>query len=299
MRAWSLARGALARFVDDVLGQEPAFLVLRMTLVLLLLHGAQSWHLTVSLRVICAITILSPALTGSALVWLVLSLAMVWSNAVDWLLIDNHKYLITYWCLVCSLALASGQAQRVLKHNARLLIGLCFGLAVVWKALTADFADGSFLYMTFLTDSRVFSVSELIGSLGMDELVQNRMLLRSMTGAPVDGMSVALNGDPGLWTVTRGMALWTFAIEGAVAAAFLWWRRGRLDRWRNTLLIVFVLTTYFVLPVSGFAFALAVLGFAQCDPLERRARVAYLGLLMLIPFIQVPWASYASSLING
>jgi len=53
--------------------------------------------------------------------------------------------------------------------------------------------------------------------------------------------------------------------------------------------MTFVATTYFLLPVTGVAFALIVLAPSCCCVEDRRIRIAYLSMLVAIQLTRIPW----------
>ena len=66
-------------------------------------------------------------------------------------------------------------------------------------------------------------------------------------------------------------------------------RRGWL---RHALLLAFCAVTYAIAPVVSFGWLLLAMGIAQCDPDERRMRLAYLGVFaLLLLFLHAPWAA--------
>ncbi len=283
----------------EVVTMPRDLIVLRLTLLLLMLHGSQQgWKLDVPLRVLCgAMLVHSPLLTSRAL-WLVVTCTVVVMNAMHWFHIDNHKYLMTYWCVGCTLAVASGSRDAVLRQNARMLVGICFALAVIWKLAAGQFVDGSFLHWTFLEDGRVESTSMLVGNLSADQLAENRSLISLLKSSPGDGVGVTLSTSDGLRWVTLAMSWWTLLIETAVAVTFLAPRHSRIAKLRDWTLIIFVATTYGLLPVIGFAFTLCILGFMQCEPERRRTGLAYLGLLVAIQLTRIPWDNIVGSMMS-
>jgi hypothetical protein len=276
-------RGVLAHLLDLPRHE----LGLRLTLLLLLLHGAQTWDLDVSLSVLCGIAIVCTPLSRSTTMWLVISGALTWSNALHWNTIDNHKYLITYWCYVCALATTAGDPARVMSVNARAMIGLAFALAVLWKLVAGQYLDGSFLYFEFLTERRLGAACHMISDLSWDDLERNQRLLSQLSATLLPDMSIRLEGGAGLRRLTLGMSYWTLLIEGLVALAFLVPRRSWLGRFRDAYLMVFTATTYFLLPVAGFAFVLTLLGLMQSD--RPGFRKLYLVLFVAVQLVQVPW----------
>ncbi len=279
-------RGLFAHLMD----LPPHVLGLRLTLLLLLLHGAQTWDLDVSLSVLCGIAIVCSPLSQSPVMWFVISGALTWSNALHWDTIDNHKYLITYWCYVCALVCTADHSAQVMRTNARVLIGLAFGFAVLWKLVAGEYLDGSFLYFEFLTEKRLGAASHLISGLSYDDLERNQLLLSQLSATLLPEMSIRLAGSEGLRKLCLGMSYWTLLIEGVVAFTFLVPRTPLLGRYRDVFLMVFVATTYFLLPVAGFAFVLTLLGLMQCE--RGIFRRIYLVLFICVQLVQVPWVPW-------
>jgi len=87
-------------------------------------------------------------------------------------------------------------------------------------------------------------------------------------------------------------------IEGLVALAFLspWpaWLWQQRDWW----LILFIVTTYTVIPVFAFAAILLLMGLAQCPLHHQRRAQVYLSLLLLIP-VWLPLPQGIFSLLRG
>jgi len=172
----ALKSNASSSAIAALLAQPRHHLVLRLTLLLLLLHGASTIYLDVPLRVLCCLMLLVPALLGNQMIWTLIC-GLVWlMNATDWLWLDNHKILISYWCLVCALSVSAKKTDQVLAWNGRVLIGLTFLFATFWKVAGGEYWDGSFLHYTFLTDGRVAAIASFIGGLSPDTLIQNQLL---------------------------------------------------------------------------------------------------------------------------
>ena len=280
----------LKTHIDNFLSQPRDLLTLRLTLLLLILHGSSTWTLDMPQRALCGLMLLSRGLLLDRWLWLVVAALTVWINALHWAWIDNHKYLITYWCLACAFAVGSADRDRVLAVNGRLLIGLAFFFAVVWKLMGGEYLNGAFLHFTVLTDARLEVAGTFAGGLTSDVLPQNRMLMSLITVFPDETTGVVLQTSTQLkWVALLG-SYWTLLIEGAVALAFLIHRRRLPERYKDALLMIFIVTTYGLLPVSGFAFLLCVMGFAQCEIAYPKRRVVYLALFILVQFIKLPWA---------
>lgn len=272
-------------------GAEPLDLVVRLTLLILLLRPGRDWRVAPALLLAAGSALVWPRLQRQPALWGALALltaARIW---IDWPLSDNHAYLLAYWCLALGLALATAEPARALAPTARLLLGLVFACAVLWKlALSRDYADGTFFAVTLLEDPRFGGFTRLVAGLGPDLLERAREAL----GQHVDG-TIALVPVPALparfWLVARGLTLWTVGLEALVALAFLWPAPVAGAATRNALLLVFCISTFAVAPVAGFGWLLVTLGLAQCRPERAATRAAYLGAFALILLYEdVPWS---------
>ena len=279
----------LRRALDDILLQPRYLLILRMTALLLLLHGATRWTLDVPLRIVCGAMLLSPVLLTTRWLWFGITGALVAGNLLDWAYIDNHKYLMVYWCAACTLAVASDDPDRVLGGNGRVLLGLVFSLAVLWKLMAGEYLNGEFLHFTFLQDARLEVPVRAAGDLDPSVLSLNRLLKAALASVPHPEGYVELTSNLRLRAIALVASYWTFLIEGALAVAFLAPRLFRRATLVHPLLMTFIATTYFLLPVTGFAFALVVLALSCCPTDNRRIRIAYLGMLVAIQLTRIPW----------
>jgi hypothetical protein len=279
-------------FLHDLLTQPRHLLVLRFTALLLLLYGSSTVVLDIPLRVLCGLMLLSPPLLTHQVMWVMICGIVWWVNASDWLWIDNHKILITYWCLVCALAVSAEDTDGVLAGNGRVLIGLTFLFATTWKILAGEYWNGAFLHYTFLTDDRVEAVATAIGGLSSHALPQNRLLESLLKQFPQAIGSVTLTSSPRLQAFTLAASYWTLWIEGTVAIAFLVNPLRLFSQFRDWFLILFIATTYFLLPVLGFAYILIIMGFAQCHPEQTAIRVAYIVLFAFLQLSRLPWSAW-------
>jgi nitrate reductase NapE component len=262
-------------------------LTLRLTALVLILDGASSPLLQALLRIACSAIIVLPGVARRPQVWWFLVVAMVGCNAQEWYKIDNHKYLMTYWVLACGLW-TSGAAG--IHTTARLLVAVVFSLATIWKLLAGQFFDGSFLYASFFTEPRLIPVAAWVGGMPPAELGTGADAVRFMLATGEPETSLPLPRVPRLGAVAMAMSWLGILIEGSVAALHIAASR-RLDTARHGALITFVVLTYFIFPVTGFASILGVIGFAQCDPYQMRAQTSYLLVLGVIQLTVVPWRS--------
>lgn len=309
--------GWLRAWGHDLLDAPGHLMALRMTALLFLLYGSSDLWLDIPLQMVCGALLLSPYLLRQPAAWATVCVLLWGFNLADWAWIDNHKYLMSYWALVCVLALISPRPGEVLAHNARWLIGLAFAFALLWKLLAGQYLDGSFLHYTFLGDERLSFASRWLGGLSVDQLAHNRAVEAELADHPALGAAVAFHTTALMRQTALISSYWTLFIEGTVAFAFLLPSRlatefheksttgpRRLLGWfsatRDLWLLGFLLTTYLLLPVLGFAYLLAVMGFCQVVNArnadthvltlrERRLRLGYLFLFALLQLARLPW----------
>jgi hypothetical protein len=258
------------------------------------------WFVLPIILGVAALTLVSPHVLRTPATWMTLSLLIAIRIADDWPLADNHIYLLAYWCLAIALALRAVDVSSVLATNGRLLVGLAFALAVLWKGvLSPDYLDGRFFRVTLLTDPRFTDVATLIGGLSAAELDRNRTALDSLPeGAEL--LTPLEIAEP--WRLRAFASATTWGVllfEACVALVFLA-GVGRQPGWvRHGLLLAFCLTTYAFAPVAGFGWLLLVLGLAQCDDRWNGLRRAYVAaFLLVLLYAEVPWAGLLSQWIS-
>ncbi len=137
-------------------------------------------------------------------------------------------------------ALRSAAPAEFLATNARLLVGLAFAFAVIWRlALSADFADGSFFRVTLLLDPRFEWLATLAGGIGPEELGALRAHLLQHVHAAAPGASGAIELPAGIEGLAVGLTAGVALPESAIAVAFLWPPRSAVSAWRGPLLLAF------------------------------------------------------------
>lgn len=265
-------------------------LTLRLTLLALLLRPIGDWFFRPVILSLAIFGVALPNQLRRPLLWSVLAILTGLRVILSWPMADNHAYLLCYWCLAVALALVSRDPRACLALNARLLVGLTFACAALWKVvLSPDYLDGRFFGVLLLTDRRFESFARIAGGL-TPELLES---LRAFVTQHVDGPFLATLGAPQapsrfLW-LTYLMTWWTVLLEGAIAVTFLWPLTHRMAQRRDTLLLLFCVTTYAVAPVEGFGWLLIAMGIAQCDSAQRKTRLLYLAAFFLIVFYRDEW----------
>lgn len=258
------------RFLDEqvvrVLGESPFELGAAMTLVMIAVSLHEPfWYLKAGIMVLAATALVVRRLVWNPLLWLGLVGVFVLSFTFTWFDQNNHDYLKLYWCLGIGVALLAADPQRALRWNARVLLGLCFLFATLWKVLSPDYLSGAFFNYFLVQDSRFELIAHHIGGLGAYELFSGRLARVGFQrfGDLEAGLAVA-DAVRVSW-VAPILTWWTVFIEGLVAAAFLWPEGRGLSRWRDLVLLVFMLSTYVIAPILYFAWVLCAMGVVQCD----------------------------------
>jgi len=263
-------------------------LVAPLTLVLLLLYPVGHEEVSIALQLGAVAGLVYRPLQRVPGYWMLLALGMGAGCAILWHDADNHKYLITYWCLALGLSCMADDTATALRINARLLVGLCFLFAVAWKLRTSDFLTGGYYQFSMLTDDRLFSVGQLFTGMAPDAYFQNQEAIDQLTAYSSTLDQVSLTGAARLRPLSVLLVVWTLLVESWVVVSFLWPGSSQWSaRLRYTSLLVFVATTYAAAHVGGFAWILTIMGLAQVQRAHATWRLAYLGALGLIILYQL------------
>lgn len=278
--------------VQQAVGQwDTLDLVGTFTVILVLVFNSGPQSFQVPIRVLCIGALVYRPLLRHPAFWLALAGVLGIMYGLRWYVADNHKFLLTYWCLALGLSTLTRDPEQALRTNARLLLGLCFLLAVLWKLRTPGFLEGGFMHFTFLTDVRFKNVAELVGGLEAGSLAYNRTeALATLTNFNSTVQEVSLQSNTRLALMSEALAWWTVVIETLIFVAFLAPTRWFISRWRDLTLLPFLLTTYAVAHVISFAWILAILGLAQASHSFKYARLLYIFALFMILVFGYEWS---------
>ena len=261
----------------------PLALPLRLTLLALLLHPLGAPPLRVGLLALACAGLLSSRVLRHPALWLTLSALLAVRVLQSWPLADNHAYLLVYWSLAAALALAGDDPARDLAWNGRVLVGLAFAFAALWKlALSPDYLDGTFFRVTLLEDRRFADLARTVGGLAPEPY----QTLRAFVTTHADGVAGPWREGPrqpaGFVRLAGALSFGTLALEAALALSFLAPLLRGVTRARDPLLLVFCATVYAVATVETFGWLLLAMGLAQCHPGRRSTRAAYLAVYALV-----------------
>lgn len=260
-----------------------------MTLLLLLVYPSSFWYVRIPLTVLCVSAFVFSALRFDPRFWFVTAMVVIAGNYQNWFLVDNHKYLLGYWCLALFCCFLSEAPERTLAAIARKLIAFSFLLAVFWKIASRDFLDGTFFHYALLLDDRFRGVSELLGGMTNELMGGNRTAYRALINFDSRIDAVQLLFTRGITYLARFLTWWTLLIEVVVAVSFLWPLGKSISRWRDFFLLIFILSTYSVAPVLGFGWTLIIMGLVQCEDRYRYVRWLYMAAFVVLQIYNLPF----------
>jgi len=240
-----------------------------------------------AIKVCSLIAFVWPHAVTNRYVWTGISGLFAWYIGGDRFLHDNHMYLYMWWAFACTgslwLAVPKDRAE-FLRRNSQALIGLAFGFATFWKLWGGQYIDGGFLTFYIRTNRDTTSLLNSLGILPNEVVDQNMKALSALILDPGIRQCVVA-GTPAADLLAKLVAWWTILIEFAVAASFL----IRLPL-RNYVMAIFVVSTYFFLPIYGFCCCLIVMTYAQLEGKAQRWQMVVLGLFlaMVMRWLLVP-----------
>ena len=265
--------------------------VLTLTAVILLLRPLDVWWIAPFVLAAACLSLVLRAVRRAPITWLLVASLIGVRIAVVWPLSDNHIYLLAYWCLAMGLALTSFAPAPTLATSSRWLLGAAFAMAVLWKAaLSPDYIDGRFFRVTLLTDERFADASLVFGGLSREQMDENRAFLEPLP-AGAELLHPPTFVEPPRLRLFAALATWGgLVLELAIAVLCLIPAWGRVEIARHGALLTFCVTTYALAPVAGFGWLIATMGLAQCRVDQRRLRVAYIVVFVLILlYSELPW----------
>ena len=260
-----------------------------MTLLLLLDYPSSFWYVRIPLTVLCVSAFVFSALRFDPRFWFVTAMVVMAGNYQNWFMVDNHKYLLGYWCLALFCCLLTEVPEKTLAQIARKLIAFSFLFALFWKIASHDFLDGTFFHYALLLDDRFRGVSELLGGMTTELMEANRTAYRALINFDSRMDAVQLLFTRGITYLARIVTWWTLIIELVVAVSFLWPLGKSISRYRDFFLIIFILSTYSVAPVLGFGWTLIIMGLVQCENRYRYVRWLYMAAFVVLQIYNLPF----------
>lgn len=263
---------------EEILDRPWLDFILRITVLMLMFYATRTHELRMTLRIIGCAMLFSDQLLRNQTLWLSVFALCIATVGLEWYRADNHYWLIAWWTLACGLAVGQrdAPAMAILRHNARLLIGLCMMFACIWKVIGWQYFDGHFFLFQFEFDGRFKFLTQLLGQ--PDELyAYNNKVLGNLQSANHPGRGYVIGYTTPVYVTAVFFGWWTIFIEGLIAWAYL----SPYPRWlharRDITLLLFIYTTYLLAPVLGFGTILIVMGLASTESDRVKTRVAFLA----------------------
>lgn len=293
----SIAASRTGLNVSRIFEYENRFdLCLVLTLLLLLLYSDNFWYIKIPLSVVAISGFIYPGLRTSRTLWALAVIIIAAGTYNNWYIVDNHKYLLGYWCVAIFFALLTDAPERTLEKTARWLVALVFALAVAHKSLAPDYLNGTFFYYELLFDQRFSGLARYVG--GMPEHMEhlNQAARRALVNFDSTLASVQLQATAATARLGGFITWWNYLIQAILAVVFLLPRTAWLARARHAWLLLFLFTTYLFAPVIGFGWVLAIMGIAQTERGEDRTRALYVVAFLLLQVYRTPWGILFSSI---
>jgi len=273
-----------------ITGNKLQVFVLKMVLLILLLFMNDTTVLAILMPIIIVPGLLINSVTTNRYYWLILTLF----STIPYLIMDlvgyvpNHKHIFAYVIIAITITIFLSEQKKQLNYlgiQAKYIIGLCFLFAVIGKFLAPEFIDGSFFEFTNTADSRFFGFTSFAADIDSKLLLANEKNLLNLMNTQNPDTFFVLNGVENLSSIGLIVSYWTIFIEGMIAITFCLPSNFLLSKWRNIFLIAFILTTYPIATVAGFAIILVTLGFIQSI---KNNKLTYYSLFYLLVFIFLP-----------
>ena len=264
---------------------------MRLTAIVAIQHPVQIWYVRGPLFALGVLVLLFPALLRTPAAWAGITLLAASWVIRYWPSADNHVFLLGYWTLAVTLALCTTHADKVLAASARWLVVAVFLWATLWKGiLSPDYMDGRFFRVRLMTDHRFSQVVQLVGGVSAQQIETSRAYLQPPPYGMQTNVAPELIETPAYLRFSSFLTWATVLLEGAVALVFLlpW------GRWTNAIrhgtLLTFCATAYAIAPVLGFGWLLLAMGVVQVPADQRRLRLAYVGVFVLLRlYTDIPW----------
>ncbi len=240
-------------------------LALRLTLLDLILRPIGSWEIRVPVLIASILGLVIPGLLKNPAIWFLLTGFTLSRVIVDWPLSDNHAYLMFLWCFAIFIS-ALKKDKILLTKNARLMIGLVFVFAFIWKAfLSPDFLDKRFFSVNMIEDPRFSEFTQVTCNISKDDLDYFRDYVKQHVDGNLVFAEVINFNLKCINKIAGFLTYYTIVLELLVALFFLIPKKISISKYRDYFLILFCISVYSVATVEGFGWLLIAMGISQSD----------------------------------
>ncbi len=217
--------------------------------------------------------------------------------------VPNHKYLYAFFNLIIVISLYAKKKTsdwfEIYKISAQYMIGFVFLLATIGKFLAPEFLNGSFFEFTLLTDPRFFGFTSLVGNIDDASLFIGLDEFSNMQSSNDINAVVQLQSPTNLQSLGLFLSYWTIFIEASIAITFLVKYNTFIGKYRNWVLLVFIITTYPIATVYGFAILLILLALITVSNVNNKItwQILFIIIFILVPLMRFPFFSLLKMLM--
>lgn len=250
----------------------------------------ETWYLHSLCAMMAVSLVIFPTLRFNFWIWLIIAICHAVILMKTWVLVNNHDFIMLYWDLVFLLASVekgeNDQKKRILRINARRLIGLIMLFSFIQKIISPAFMKGDVLYLSLLTDERFKDLAHLFSNVLDHELDANYLALKEI------GLQFS---EIFLWGKTNQLRLLSIVasyfilfLEGIMGIIFFLPNWHKVKEFRNIFMCLFNFVIYTFVPVFSFGLTLLILGLAQTDERDENDfepwHCLYIGLIFYTLF---------------
>jgi len=263
-------------------------LALRLTLLDLILRPIGSWEIRVPVLITSILGLVIPSLLKSPAIWFLLTGFTLSRVILDWPLSDNHAYLLFIWCFAIFIS-ALKKDKILLTKNARLMIGLVFVFAFIWKAfLSPDFLDKRFFSVNMIEDPRFSEFTQVTCNISKDDLDYFRDYVKQHVDGNLVFAEVINFNLTCINKIAGFLTYYTLILELLVALFFLIPKKLAFSKYRDYFLILFCISIYSVATVEGFGWLLIAMGISQSDYKKLPILFYIFAFLIILIYREVP-----------
>jgi len=263
-------------------------LAFQLTLLDLILRPIGTLEIRTPLLILAILGLIIPNLIKNYLFWLTLTILTLIRVVLDWPLADNHAYLLTLWCFAIFLSTYK-KDSNLLKSNAKLMIGLVFLFAFIWKAfLSSDYLDNRFFSISMIEDPRFSEFTQVTCDISENDLNDFRDYIKQHIDGDLVFVDVINFDFECINKISGFLTYYTLFLEFLVALFFLMPKKIRVSKYRDYFLILFCIFVYSVSTVEGFGCLLLAMGLSQYEEIKI-IKLSYLvTFLIILIYREVP-----------
>jgi hypothetical protein len=245
----------------------------------------------IPLFIVSSLFVLFPVSTKMRSLWICFFVSLLFLYSDKIFSLDNHKWLFLYWVIGILLTFQL-EKEEVLEHLSKTacwLIIVSFTLALFWKFYGGEYLNYKLFEFNLAGgDPRFQDFIRLVAGYSFEEAKMNSYLAKEYLlpeGIPAAYPS-AFVVKPGLILWAKFLSYYTLLIELLIPTLFLLAIKfEKIRKYASYSLVIFIVTVYLIVPVSGFGALLAILGFSYAKSAnEERAFILSFFFILLVRF---------------